>query len=300
MLWLTTVFFLAIKFIPWNSNKEQIIYYEDRFTYFYVIAVAGPILIDVLYRMNKLKYGAVLAATVLFCAFTTGLTLYYYKDDDTSKYIGKYEAAMNLKVLDGQYRYSTRDNVYTLTGGAAGIGCFSSTIENSAHEFSKILDVDTNNSSQGRIDVPGLSKLLGGKYVISNEPVSEAIVDTVSYKDTTLYVTEQEAFPIGFAMDKYMYAGELAKLPFEKRGIALMYGAAIMPAQTNDVEPVMSHIDTSAIDFNASIDDLAREAQAKAVKNFTRDAHGFKCTTDYDKDTFVYFNKLIIIILSFP
>ena len=287
---LTTVFFLAIKFIPWNSNKEQMIFYEDRFTYFYIIAVSGPVLLDVLFRMNKLKYGVVLVATVLCCAFTTGLTLFYYKDDDTSAYIGKYEAAMNLKVLDGQYRYSTRDNVYTLTSGAAGIGCFSSTIENSAHEFSKILDVDTNNSSQGRIDIPGLSQLLGGKYKISSDYVAEGVVDTVSYKNTTLYVTEQEAFPIGFAVDQYMYAGELAKLPFEKRGIALMYGAAIMPNLENEVAPIMSHIDTSTIDFTASVDDLAKAAQTRAVKNFTRDAHGFKCTTDYDKDTFVYFS----------
>ena len=286
---LTTIFFLAIKFIPWNSNKEQIIFYEDRFTYFYIIAVSGPILLDVLFRMNKLKYGVILVATVLCCAFTTGLTLFYYKDDDTSEYFGKYKAAMNLKVLDEQYRYNVRDNVFTLTSGVGGIGCFSSTIENSAHEFDLILDVDTFNSSQGRVEVPGLSQLLGGKYSITIDSSSENIVDSVSYKDTTLYVTEQEAFPIGFAVDKYMYAGELAKLPFSNRGIALMYGAAIMPAQANEVEPVMSHIDTGSIDFGASIDDLAKEAQAKAVKNFTRDSHGFKCTTDYDKDTFVYF-----------
>lgn len=286
----TTVFFLAIKFIPFNSIKEQMVFYNDRFTYFYIIAVAGPVLLDILLRADKLKYGIVLTATVVLCALTTGITLFYYKDDNTNEYLSKYEASINLKPIDDQYRYNTRDNVYALTGGAAGFGCFSSTIENSAHEFNILLEVDTNNSSQGRIKIPGLPELLGGKYVITTDPSSGNIVDQVSYKDTTLYVKEGTAFPIGFAMDRYIYANELAKIPFEKRGIALMNAAVILPADTAKVDPGMSHMDASEIDYDKPIEDMANAAVENSVKNFTRDYHGFKCTTDYAKDTYVYFS----------
>lgn len=286
----TTVFFLAIKFVAYNSLKEQMVFYNDRFTYFYIIAVAGPVILDILLRADKLKYGIVLVATMLLCALTTGMTLLYYKDDDTKAYLSKYEAAINLKPIDDQYRYNTRDNVYTLTGGAAGFGCFSSTIENSAHEFNILLEVDTNNSSQGRIKIPGLPQLLGGKYSITTDGSAENIVDRVSYKDTTLYVKEGKAFPIGFAMDKYIYANELAKIPFEKRGIALMNAAVIKPGDTAKVDPGMTHINSSEIDYDKPVDSMADEAVENAVKNFSRDNHGFKCTTDYSKDTYVYFS----------
>ena len=286
----TTVFFLAIKYVDWSANKEQIVFYEDRFTYFYIIAVAGPVILDILHRTGKLKYSVVLVMTMVFCAFTTGLTLYYYKDDDTSEYISKYEASINLKTLNDQYRYHTRDNVFALVGGGSSIGCFSSTIENSAHEFNMLLEVDTNNSSQGRINVPGLGQLLGGRYMVTGDAGAENIVDTVNYKNKTLYVTEQEAFPIGFAMDKYMYANELAKLPFEKRGIALMNAAVIMPGEEANVTSCMTHIDVSSIDYNIPVDDMARAAQQVAVGNFSRDYHGFKCTTDYGKETMIYFS----------
>lgn len=286
----TTVFFLAIKYVDWSANKEQIVFYEDRFTYFYIIAVAGPVILDILHRTGKLKYSVVLVMTMVFCAFTTGLTLYYYKDDDTSEYISKYEASINLKTLNDQYRYHTRDNVFALVGGGSSIGCFSSTIENSAHEFNMLLEVDTNNSSQGRINVPGLGQLLGGRYMVTGDAGAENIVDTVSYKNKTLYVTEQEAFPIGFAMDKYMYANELAKLPFEKRGIALMNAAVIMPGEEANVTSCMTHIDVSSIDYNIPVDDMARAAQQNSVSDFSRDYHGFKCTTDYDKETMIYFS----------
>ena len=119
---------------------------------------------------------------------------------------------------------------------------------------------------------------------------AENIVDTVNYKNKTLYVTEQEAFPIGFAMDKYMYANELAKLPFEKRGIALMNAAVIMPGEEANVTSCMTHIDVSSIDYNIPVDDMARAAQQVAVGNFSRDYHGFKCTTDYGKETMIYFS----------
>ena len=287
---ITTVFFLAIKYVDWNSTKEQIVFYENRFTYFYIIAVAGPVLIDILYRTNKLKQSVVLVLTMAFCTLTTGLTLYYYKGADTSGYMAKYEASINLKTLDAQYRYHTRDNVIALLGGGSSIGCFSSTIENSAHEFNTLLEVDTNNSSQGRVDIPGLGQLLGGKYIVKDDPNAENIVDTVSCKNKTFYVTEQEAFPIGFAMDQYIYANELVKIPFEKRGIALMNAAVIMPGEEAKVTSCMTHIDVSSIDYGASVDEMAKASQLVAVRDFSRDYHGFKCTTDYDKETMVYFS----------
>lgn len=287
---IATGLFLAIKYISWNANRDQLVFFEDRFTYYFALAVIGPLVLDILFRLNKLNFVIVVALTMIFCAFSTAITLNYYRNTDTEVYIERYNAALNLKALDDQYRYNTRDNVYTLISEAAGIGAFSSTIENSAHEFNELLEVDTNNSSQGRIKVPGLPQLLGGKYSITTDENAENIIDSVSCKNTTLYITEGKACPIGFAMDRYIYANELSNVAFDKRGVVLMNAAVILPKETTKVEPIMTHVLVSDIDFDKPIDDMAVENAAKAVSNFNRDSKGFRCTTDYDKDTIVYFS----------
>ena len=200
----TSVFYFCIKHIAWNNNNEQIVFFEDRFAYFFIIAVFTPILLDVLLRTERFSFRILLPISMICCIITTGLTLHYYRyDSDTKAYIEKYEASLDLKKLNDQYRYNTTDNVYTLTSDAAGIGVFSSTIENSSHEFSRLLDSDSNVFSQGKADIPGVGQLLGGKYSITTDENAGSVVDKVGHGEQTLYVTEGNAFPIGFAMDNY-------------------------------------------------------------------------------------------------
>ena len=103
-------------------------------------------------------------------------------------------------------------------------------------------------------------------------------------------MTEGNAFPIGFAMDNYFFANELVSLPKEQRGIALMHGAVILPSSEEDVKDNMEHLDVNAIDYEGSIDELIAGADKVAVKDFSRDAHGFRCSTDYGQEKTVYFS----------
>ena len=287
----TSVFYFCIKHIAWNNNNEQIVFFEDRFAYFFIIAVFTPILLDVLLRTERFSFRILLPISMICCIITTGLTLHYYRyDSDTKAYIEKYEASLDLKKLNDQYRYNTTDNVYTLTSDAAGIGVFSSTIENSSHEFSRLLDSDSNIFSQGKADIPGVGQLLGGKYSITTDENAGSVVDKVGHGEQTLYVTEGNAFPIGFAMDNYFFANELVSLPKEQRGIALMHGAVILPSSEEDVKDNMEHLDVNSIDYEGSIDELIAGADNVAVKDFSRDAHGFRCSTDYDQEKTVYFS----------
>ena len=287
----TSVFYFCIKHIAWNSNKEQMIFFEDRFTYFFIIAVFTPVLLDLLLRIDRFSFRIILPITMICCIITTGLTLHYYRyDSDTKTYFEKYEASIDLKKINDQYRYNSTDNVCTLTSDAAGIGVFSSTIENSSHEFSRLLDSDSGNSSQGRASIPGLSQLLGGKYSITTDENAGNIVDKVSYGEKTLFVTEGNAFPIGFAMDNYFFANELVSLPQEQRGKALIHGVVIVPSNEEDVKNNMTHLDVNTINYDESIDELIANADKVAVKDFSRDAHGFRCSTDYGQDKIVYFS----------
>ena len=287
----TSVFYFCIKHIAWSSYKEQMIFFEDRFAYFFVIAIFTPILLDLLLRIDKFSFRIIFPITMMCCIITTGLTLHYYRyDSDTNKYFEKYEASINLKKINDQYRYNSTDNVCTLTSDAAGIGVFSSTIENSSHEFSKLFDYDFDNISEQRASIPGLSQLLGAKYDITTDENSENVVDKVSYGKKTLYVTERNAFPIGFAIDHYFFANELVSLPQEQRGKALMHGAVIFPSNEEDVIDNLTYLDVNTINYDESIDELITRADKVAVKDFSRDGHGFRCSTDYEQDKIVYFS----------
>ncbi|MCR5776408.1 MAG: YfhO family protein [Lachnospiraceae bacterium] len=287
---ITTTFYLCIKHISWNSGKEQIVFHNDRFAYFYVIAVFGPVLMDMLMKMGKLKYSIVLVLTMFSCILTTALTLHYYKYDSEAKvYIDKYEATLKLKKINDQYRYLSVDNVETLNGDAAGIGVFSSTIENSSRDFSMLFDITSQTRSLERKDLPGLGQLLGGKYSITSDANAKNIVDTVKGKDTELYVTEGEACPIGYAVSDYVYLNELVRLPKNQRGIALMNGVAIKPSDEPKIEGTLNHLKLSSVSFDAPTDTLIKKAKNNAVKDFKRDSKGFRCRTDYKKDSIVFF-----------
>ena len=288
---ITTVYYLCVTNIAWNSNKDPIVFFPDRFGYFFIIAVSGILFIDLLRRLRRSSFYMFLICAMICCAVTTGLTLSYYRDDaNTKKYMKKYKSAMNLKVIDDQYRYNSTENVYTLTSEAAGIGAFSSTIENSSHEFDKLLDVYALNSSRERAKIPGIAQLLGGKYEITTDKNAGNIVDKITGKGKKLYVTEGDAFPIGFVQDKYLFANELVALPQEQRGIALAHAAVILSSDENKIRSCMDHIDVEAIDYEKDIVDLIRKAEKNSVSDFQRDAHGFQCTSDFDLDKILYFS----------
>ena len=285
-----SLFYLSIVFISWNVNKDRMIFFKDRFAYYYVLAVSGPIIIDILLRIKKYKFTVILVLTIVCSILTTGITLKYYRyDSDTNKYMDLYETALKLENINDQYRYNSIDNVYTLTSSAAGIGVFSSTIENSSHDFNRLFDVDSENNSQARAGVPGLAELLGGKYGITYDENANNIIQRVSNGNISLYVTEAEACPIGFAVDGYLFYNELIKLPQEMRAKTLMNAAVIFPKDEKRVCSSLKHVDANTIEQEESTEKKIENAQRNAVSNFIRDSYGFRCETNYESDRFVYF-----------
>ena len=293
-----TVFCLCVRMIPWDRSHDQIIFHEDRFLYFYVIAAAGVVLLDLLRRTNLLQYPCLLCLTMAACALTTGVTLHFYREDTDSKaYIRNYEASVQLETLDDQYRYRATDNETTLTGGAAGVGAFSSTMEISSYRFDKLFDINTGNLSADRWEIPGLPQLLGGKYAITSDPNAENIVSEVSTPrkvaekagKQTIYVTEGEAFPIGFSLDHYILASELVSLPAQQRALALMHAAVVYPQDVEKVSSVMDHLDLTTVDFERPVEELIAAAEPNRVQDFSRSSHGFSCSTAYGEDRMVYF-----------
>ena len=289
---MVTAFYIIVTFLPWDKTKEQIIFHKDRLNYYFIISIFGLIIIDILIRSNKLTFEKMMVLVMIYCVITTGITMHYYRYyNDSKAYLEKYEVSLKLKTLDSQYRYNTIDNVITCVGDVAGIGTrLSSTIENSSHNFDNLLSIYCQNKTGERKNLMGVGQLLGGKYYVSYNSNSKNIVYEVNSGNTKLYVSEGKAVPIGVALDYYIYANELYKLPQKWRVKALMNSSVIIPSDEKYVVNAMRHIDVKTINFNESIDNLLSKLEKNAVKNFSRDGNGFSCNTDFETDRVVFFS----------
>lgn len=287
------VFYLTVVLIDVDTSSVSSVNHPERFAYFLIIAVAGPILVDLSRRHLLFIEGIILPLTMCACVLTTALTLHYYRKDTVyQNYKDSYETALAMQSLPvyDQYRYNLTDNIQTLVGNVAGVGVFSSTIENSSHEFQRLLDVDGEVTTQNRGEVSGILQLLGCKYSITYDAEAANIVHTVSSEVGDFYITEQSACPIGFAVDNYILTNEVRALPQEQRGIALLNGVAVYPEDEEKVSDILKHLDTATVNFEESPDKLSLKAQALAVESFKRDNHGFSCTTAFDTERLIYFS----------
>ena len=285
---IVSIFYFAIRFI----NGGSFVYDVKKFTLYYLIALAGPLLFCVLKKVNRNSYTVLAALTVCACILTTELPLHYYRTTctDLKSYRQRFDAGLQLKTIDEQYRYNSVDNVLMTTGDASGIGVFSSTVENSSKKFDSLFDHHSGNKGQIKYDVPGLPELLGGKYEISKELGEYKIIDKVKARKATFYISEKNACPIGFAVDYVLTEEELRSLPKEQRAFALMQAAIVGEDDFPELQDAAVHAEVDSLDYDtADLDILIANTVANKVSDFHRDSHGFTCTSDYDRSRLLYF-----------
>lgn len=284
------LFYTVICYLDRLSDDEPYIFIEDHFVIFCVIAVSGPLLTVLLHKMKAWNSHMLLGLVMFSCILTTALTLHYYRTGtDSDSFNREYQLAAQLKVIDDQYRYNASDNLVTAPGDAAGYAAFTSTIENSSRQFDTMFDLYSTSQGWRRVKIPGLPQLLGARYNLTSDSNAENIVDEVSWNGNTLYVTEQDAFPIGFAINAYMLDDEMAAIPQENRALALMQAAVIDDEDQGRVDSCMRHIDVGTINYDIPVSDMISYTNYYAVEEFERSSHGFACKTSYDSEQMVYF-----------
>lgn len=284
-----TVFYLVVRFFKWNVWGDSIVYNPKRFFLLYLIALAGPLVFVLLKKKDWLSYRSMLAFTVCGCIVTTGITLHFYRmdNDNIEAYRQRFDAGLQLKTLDEQYRYNSTDNVLMINGSASGIGVFCTTVENSSRKFDTLFGHHFGNTTTVKWDVPGLSELLAGKYEISLPGDREALYSVVA-RNATFYITERNACPIGFAVDYILTEEEFAQIPQEQKALTLMQAAIVDESEFSELNNAATPMG-SYLDYEMSLDSLVIKTMNERVFDFHRDSHGFRCTASYDKDRLVYF-----------
>lgn len=293
---LIVALWLMCRFVKVSDDfwPEELVFHTWRFALYCGIAVLGSLIVAVLYKTGKLNPRAVTCFAAAAAVLTTFLTLRFYTaGTDSSEYLAEYELGSQLTALDPQYRYTTNDNVETLTGEAAGTGSFSSTVNYSLDEFDALFGYSSPILRMDLTEVSGLRELVGAKYLITDtcdDSCTNGVTISVPEDGSTHYISELDASPIGFAVDHVISADELMYIDVSLRGIAMLDSAAMDPDDTDKVADVAPQWSVVDIDYDIPVAEYAERNKARAVSDFVRDGHGFTCTSDYDTSKLVYFS----------
>ena len=114
------------------------------------------------------------------------------------------------------------------------------------------------------------------------------------YQDMAGYhVWENEDYiPMGFCYDQYILRSELDKVADADKAGYMLHAVCLDDDQAPQFENVLTHTD-DASGYQADQDHYRRDCQVRArftVSDLTRTRVGVRCTTDFDKDRFVFFS----------
>ena len=283
------IFYLAMTLLPWSKDSGSLVFHGKRFLLFTGIALLGVLILYGMVKLGRVGSSAIAACVVAFCVGTTALTIHFYRSGaDAGDVRERYTLGTKLTLPDDQYRYNTTDNLLTLTGGASGLGAFSSTMEPSSLRFDALFGHHGGMYTTNK-RIPGLPELLGGKFYVTEDPGEASVLETVSACGRTWYVCEGEACPIGYSVSSYIPRKKLKKLDLDRRPAALMNTMVIERSEKEKVENDFPEADPASLNLQAPIGEQVRGTVERAVRSFARDAHGFTCRTDYPEKRLVFF-----------
>ena len=274
-------------------NDQQWINHGVRFYVYAIIAIVGAIVTYIMVSRN-IQYKTVMINVGIVSVALMFCTTFIYKTCDWmgfQSYKQKYDISVDLELPSQQYRLNNTMNLISMTAHVAGFTNQTSTNANSIIEFEDLFDYYHNVAGMPKNDIPGLAALLGGKYYLMYEETAGTVVDEYDTELGKAYLMETGACPIGFAVDSYITLDELKSLPVNQRAIALLDSAVISEDDLTDViKADLPENKADDIDLEKSVDEYVVDHTYGAVLGFTKDGHGMKCVTGYDKDTYVYFS----------
>lgn len=275
-------------YMKWDANGESLVFHGFRLIGYLIFCLIG--LIWTALSVQKKKFNLLFCGVCLFSVVTTFSTTYLYqRNTPFEPYMEQYRLGSELPVYDPQYRYNLSNNVLTMTGDAAGIASWSSTVTQSLIEFDGLFDFYWFNRRLDKNEIPGLVSLLGAKYSVSLEE-TEYSVDKIAVNGNDYYISETDACPIGFAIDRYILRDDLMEIDKNDRGKTLLNAAVVDAEDEETVSAYMKKVTKDTIDWNQSIEMLTLLNAENAVTEFERDGKGFRCKALFDKPRMVYFS----------
>ena len=291
VLLICILFILA--FVFKDAEGSSYIYSKNRFILYILIGLAGCCI--TVFLNNKQLFSSALPIVLVsgFACITTALTVYVYRSNGkpVEVYKEQYDIACQVEIPDSQYRLNNASNVLSMVNNVSGFSLFTSTDSVGITEFESLFDYYDPVNGLNKNDYSGLAELLGGKYYVTNEYPEIGLPVAVYYSnEIPYYLVETAACPIGFAIDSYISESDLKDIPVEYRAIALLQAAVVDDNIPTDSISGLNRKYVNDISTDYSIEEACDSAIKKSVSNFSKDGHGFTCSSSYIEDTYVYFS----------
>lgn len=285
--------FGALLFVgKWSKDIDTVMYSPKKFLVFWVIAIMGAAIIAFLAYKRKFSYPVILFLTIGFAFVSSEYTFILDKAVESAyrdEKIEQYEVGRQVKSIDDQYRYNSNQNNHMIPSESGGTSGFCTTTSNPAAKFDSYFEYSSPNTRMNKSKIEGLTELLAGKYVISEEQ-SGKVVDTINVRDKSFFVIETEACPIGYAVDSYFIEGEIYEVEKEQRGKVFLGAAMINAEDESEVSSLLNRVNVADVANSTEIATAVSTNSANKVDEFVRTDKGFKCVSDYDSKRAVYFS----------
>ncbi|MDO4798721.1 MAG: YfhO family protein [Coriobacteriales bacterium] len=265
-------------------TDKPVVFDSLRFAILTAIALAGIACTMLLAAKRQQLFGAFATAVVAFCVASTSLTLSWYRAEwqaDKKSQVTHELVTLGTKldVQDPQYRYATSDNRLTLTGDAAGTSAFSSTISLGSGRLEKLMGFDSAEVFHLKKErIQGLSELLGGRYQVSDQLKPEDLpVATYSVGDTSYFVNQRPACPIGILRQSFVTEDQLSGLDAADKTHVMIEA----PVVNNKDAQLAAHYAARRENITTSIAkpiaELVETSRNDAVDAFKRGDWGMSC-----------------------
>ena len=289
-------FILFLTLVKWSDSEPSKIYRPGLFAYWCVIALLGTLLTWLVLTVLKSRQKTVLAAVIFVISVIVTISDVYLLQlahrEDARHIYDRLMTSADIEYTTPEYRFTSRDNIETLSHGYPASANFCSTVSGSIFRFYESLGLKRDVKSPEAPD--GMMNLISARFSIETKPrEGEEPVQVVNGRYTTYYVYEDRAVPpIGFTYDTYMTASDFAAT-FEDDRAVLMLKTLIVPDDMEDevsqyLRPYDQFTDGPAL--KEYISDISRDHLDECAYNVLQTTDSYEVSIDADSDKYAFFS----------
>ena len=289
-------FILFLTLVKWSDSEPSKIYRPGLFAYWCVIALLGTLLTWLVLTVLKSRQKTVLAAVIFVISVTVTISDVYLLQlahrEDARHIYDRLMTSADIEYTTPEYRFTSRDNIETLSHGYPASANFCSTVSGSIFRFYESLGLKRDVKSPEAPD--GMMNLISARFSIETKPrEGEEPVQVVNGRYTTYYVYEDRAVPpIGFTYNTYMTASDFAAT-FEDDRAVLMLKTLIVPDDMEDeVSQYLRPYDqlTDGPALKEYISDISRDHLDECAYNVLQTTDSYEVSIDADSDKYAFFS----------
>lgn len=293
---ITVAFILFLTCVKWNSSEPSKIYRPGVFAMWSVISLGGTFVTWLYLCVLKKRQRLFLMLTVYMAAIiTTSVTIYLYQEAHglrAREVRDKIVTSARLDYEGPEYRYSSRDNIETLSHNHKGSANFCSTVSGSIFRFYESLGLERDVKSPEAPE--GLYNLISAKYDITTKPDEErSPIQTEEGEYRTYYVYENDSIPpIGFTYDTYMTASEFSETSKDDRAILMLKTLVVPDEWEEEVARVLSHYDEYEDGYATPeyLNSISSSHLGESAEDVSETASSYACTIWANADKYAFFS----------